>query len=149
VVGGGESAFPSIHYLALKHVRRRRTYDRKLDLAFPAIHELPNRPQAVGYGIVHEIVIVVVVDRLPALLRWHKVVVIQVVRIDILCDQRGIPARVSSAQTEYRWLRGMRGLTSSTLPLLGFALLLPLEATAGVTLLLAASSEPLEFEGPA
>jgi hypothetical protein len=43
----------------------------------------------------------------------------------------------------------MRGLTSSTLPLLGFALLLPLEATAGVTLLLAASSEPLEFDGPA
>jgi hypothetical protein len=55
-----------------------------LNLAFAAIHKLPDRPQAVGYGIVYEIVIVVIVDRLPALLRWHKVVVIQVVRVDIL-----------------------------------------------------------------
>lgn len=42
----------------------------------------------------------------------------------------------------------MREPTSSTLPLLGFALLLPLGKTAGVTLLLAASSEPLELDGP-
>jgi hypothetical protein len=140
---------PSSHLQSKNRRGRARTYDSELDLAFPAIHKLSNRSQAVGDGVVHEVIIVVVIDRLPALLRWHKVVIIQVVRINILCGRICIPASVSSAQTECRWLREMRGLTSSTLPLLGFALLLPLEATAGVTLLLAASSEPLEFEGPA
>jgi hypothetical protein len=75
---------PSDHLECKIRRGRARTYDSELDLALPAIHKFPNRPQAVGYGIVYEIVIVVVVDRLPALLRWHKVVVIQVVRVDIL-----------------------------------------------------------------
>jgi len=73
------------HHPALKHAKRRRTYDSELNLAFSAVHKLSNCSQAVSNGVVHEIVIVVVIDRLPALLRWHKVVVIQVVRIDILC----------------------------------------------------------------
>jgi hypothetical protein len=59
-----------------KNSSETRTYDSELNLAFPAIHKLSNRSQAVGDGVVHEVIIVVVIDRLPALLRWHEVVIV-------------------------------------------------------------------------